>query len=122
MRGITATELRQRLGEMLDAASAGESILIERDHRPLAYLVSYEDGQRLTGTTDEQLRRRLEALDGLVEIGRQWRRDHGQEWDEPSSVEAVRWDRDHRDDEKYERSFGDEARTARQSPQEPETR
>ena len=45
--------MRKKLGEILDAASAGERILIERDHRPLAYLVSVEDGQRLSATADD---------------------------------------------------------------------
>ena len=48
MRTVTAMDMRKKLGEILDAASAGERILIERDHRPLAYLVSVEDGQRLS--------------------------------------------------------------------------
>ena len=43
-------DMRKRLGEILDAASAGERILIERDHRPLAYLVSVEDAARLDPT------------------------------------------------------------------------
>ena len=47
MRTVTAMDMRKRLGEILDAASAGEKILIERDHRPLAYLVSVEEGQRI---------------------------------------------------------------------------
>ena len=44
MRTVTAMDMRKRLGEILDAASAGERILIERDHKPLAYLVSVEEG------------------------------------------------------------------------------
>jgi len=47
MRTVSAMDMRKRLGEILDAASAGERILIERDHRPLAYLISVEDAQRL---------------------------------------------------------------------------
>ena len=46
MRTVTAMDMRKRLGEILDAASAGERILIERDHRPLAYLVSVEYAAR----------------------------------------------------------------------------
>jgi prevent-host-death family protein len=38
-------DLRRRLGEILDAASAGESIPIERDRRPLACLVSVEEAR-----------------------------------------------------------------------------
>ena len=57
-------ELRARLGEMLDAASAGERIVIERGHRPLAVLVSREDAERLA-PKDERIARSLTALDRL---------------------------------------------------------
>ena len=100
MRTITATELRQRLGEILDAASAGETILIERDHRPLAYLVSYEDGDRLVGRDDDKIARQLQALDELVKFSEEWRRERGPEPEEMGAAEWVRWDRDHRDDVK----------------------
>ena len=73
MRTVTATDLRKRLGEILDAASAGERILIERDHRPLAYLVSVEDAERLEPDREEIKRRRLEALDRLIAFGREMR-------------------------------------------------
>ncbi len=98
-------DMRKRLGEILDAASAGEQILIERDHKPLAYLVSYEDGERLVGR-EERIARRLKALDELVEIGKEYRRQHPWQPGEMSSVESIRWDRDHRDEEKYQRIFG----------------
>ena len=51
-------DMRKRLGEILDAASAGERILIERDHRPLAYLVSVEDAARLDPDRTEEIERR----------------------------------------------------------------
>ena len=63
-------DMRKRLGEILDAASAGERILIERDHRPLAYLVSVEDGDRLDPDRDELLAQRIEAMDRLMALGR----------------------------------------------------
>ncbi len=105
MRTITATELRQRLGEILDAASAGEKILIERDHKPLAYLVSVEDVRTLE-TQDEEIGRELAALDALIAIGREWREAHPRQPGEMTAEETVRWDRDRHDDEKWERSFG----------------
>jgi len=105
MRTITATELRQKLGEILDAASAGEKILIERDHRPLAYLVSVEDVRTLEAE-DEQIKRELAALDALIAIGEEWRQAHPLQAGEMTAEETVRWDRDHRDEEKWERSFG----------------
>jgi prevent-host-death family protein len=106
-------DLRRRLGEILDAASVGERILIERDHKPLAYLVSYEDGARIAGPDPDLKQRQLAALDALAAMGQEWRRSHP-EAAGGSSVDAVRWDRDHRDDQKYERSFGDTARRNRQ--------
>lgn len=105
MRTITATELRQKLGELLDAASAGEKILIERDHRPLAYLVSVEDARTLEAR-DEEVERELAALDALIALGEEWRREHPPQPGEMTAEETVRWDRDHRDEEKWERSFG----------------
>ena len=51
-------------------------ILIERDQKPLAYLVSVEDGQRLDPDREERIKRRLEALDALVEMGKEYRREH----------------------------------------------
>jgi prevent-host-death family protein len=105
--------LRKRLGEILDAASAGERILIERGSRPLAYLVSYEDGQRIVGPDPERIQRQLEALDRLVAFGKKMRKKYPPEPGEMTAAEWVRWDRDHRDDEKYERSFGAAARAKR---------
>jgi prevent-host-death family protein len=66
-------DLRKRLGEILDAASAGERILIERDHKPLAYVVSVEDAARLDPDRDEELARRSAALDRLVEFAKEMR-------------------------------------------------
>jgi prevent-host-death family protein len=65
MRAITATELRARLGEALNRASAGERVLIERDHRPLAVLVSPEDAARLDESAADLAKRRMAALDRL---------------------------------------------------------
>jgi antitoxin (DNA-binding transcriptional repressor) of toxin-antitoxin stability system len=99
-------DLRRRLGEILDAASAGETILIERDRKPLAFLVSYEVGGDLVTRDDEKVARQLQALDELVEMGRAWRREHPPEPGDPTAAEWIRWDRDHRDEEKDARSFG----------------
>ena len=71
MRTVTATELRAKLGEILDAASAGEKILIERDHKPLAYLISpQEEAVRDATEREERIARQLAALDELVEFGK----------------------------------------------------
>lgn len=114
MRTITATELRQKLGEILDAASAGEKILIERDHRPLAYLVSVEDVRTLE-RQDEEVGRELAALDALIAIGHEWRQAHPSGPGDMTAEETVRWDRDHRDEEKWERSFGPDSADSTQN-------
>ena len=97
MRTVTAMDMRKRLGEILDAASAGERILIERDHKPLAYLVSVEEGERVV-QVDEQLRkRRVAALDRLTVFAAEMNRKYPQQSGDPDAVTAVRMDRD-RDD------------------------
>lgn len=53
MRTITASTFRARIGQFVDAASAGERIVIERKHRPIAVLVPYTDRARLDAL-DEQ--------------------------------------------------------------------
>lgn len=95
MRTITATDLRKRLGEYLDAASSGERILIERDHQPYAYLISIEDAARIDPTRGERVRRRLAALDRLEEIGDEYRAAHPWQPGEMTAAEAIRWDRDY---------------------------
>ena len=99
-------DMRKKLGEILDAASAGERILIERDQKPLAYLVSVEDGQRLDPDRHERIKRQLEALDALVEMGKEYRRAHPWQEGDMTAAERTRSDRDHRDEEKFERIFG----------------
>ena len=100
MRTVTAMELRKRLGEILDAASAGERILIERDHRPLAYLVSVEEGRRLGAVNDETRRRRLEALDRLEAFATEMDRKYPRQPGDPDAATAVRIDRDRDDPER----------------------
>jgi prevent-host-death family protein len=91
-------EMRKRLGEILDAASAGERILIERDHRPLAYLVSVEDGAGLGESPDELRERRFAALDRIDAFARRMAVVHPPQPGDMSAAELIRWDRDHRDD------------------------
>ncbi len=52
----------------MDRASAGEHILVERDRRPLAVLVPYEDALRLSESSAEAQARALAALDRLTEL------------------------------------------------------
>lgn len=88
MRTVTAMDMRKRLGEILDAASAGERILIERDHRPLAYLVSVEDAARLDPDRTEEIEREIAALDRLLERGRRMRLTHP---DPDDGLTEVEW-------------------------------
>jgi prevent-host-death family protein len=97
MRTVTAMGLRARLGEILDAASAGERIVIERDHKPMALLVPYEDAARLEPDAEERKRRRLNALDRLVARGEWYRASGLLPADAPDAVTAIRDERS-RDD------------------------
>jgi prevent-host-death family protein len=94
MRAITATQLRARLGEALNRASAGERILIERDHRPLAVLVSPEEAARLDESVEARLERRRRALDRLAEFRERMAREHPELRDLPDSTALVRQERD----------------------------
>lgn len=85
--------LRARLGEILDAASAGERIVIERDHRPMALLVPYEDAARLDPDEQERRKRRLEALDRLVARGKWYRASGLLPADAPDAATAIREER-----------------------------
>ncbi len=69
-------ELRRRLGEILDAASAGERIRIERDGRPMAFLVSVEDGRRFDEDEKERIKRALDAIDRLDDFRERMAREH----------------------------------------------
>lgn len=90
MRTVSPLDLRRGLGRILDAASAGERFLIERDHKPLAMLVSVEDGLRLDPDPAERRRRALAALDRLVAFGERMAELHPSAL---SAVDAVRSDR-----------------------------
>lgn len=92
-------DMRRRLGEILDAASAGERILIERDHRPLAYLVSVEDGDRLDPDRTELLAQRMEALDRLMALGEEMRDKYPEPDDGLTDVEWMRQERERRADQ-----------------------
>jgi antitoxin (DNA-binding transcriptional repressor) of toxin-antitoxin stability system len=91
MRTVTPMDLRRALGQILDQAAAGERFLIERDHRPMAMLVSVEDGQRLGDDAEARRRRTEAALDRLAALGR---RLHERHPNAPDAVTAVRLDRD----------------------------
>jgi antitoxin (DNA-binding transcriptional repressor) of toxin-antitoxin stability system len=94
MRVITPLDLRRSLGRILDQASAGQRFVIERDHRPMAILVSVEDGRRLEDDADARRARVEAALDRLAAIGDRLRERNP---NAPDAATAVRLDRD-RDD------------------------
>jgi prevent-host-death family protein len=94
MKAITPIDLRRSLGRILDEASAGQRFIIERDHRPLAVLVSVEEGRRLEDDADTRRVRTRAALDRLAAIGDDLAR-RGIRFSDPAAL--VRADRD-RDD------------------------
>ena len=86
-------ELRRRMGELLDRASAGERIVVERDRRPLAVLVPYEDALRLDDSVEEARTRALAALDRLEAIARRTLAEYPEPPDLPYAAELVRHER-----------------------------
>ena len=89
-------DMRKRLGEILDAASAGERILIERDHRPLAYLISVGDAARLDPDREELLARRIAAMDRLMALGEEMRKTYPDPDDGLTTSEWIRKDHEER--------------------------
>jgi prevent-host-death family protein len=96
MRTVTALELRGKLGELLDAASAGERIVIERDRRPMAVLVSLEDAHRLDDDRDERRKRGLAALDRLDKFRERMASEYPEPPGGPDAATVIREERDAR--------------------------
>jgi antitoxin (DNA-binding transcriptional repressor) of toxin-antitoxin stability system len=94
MRVISPLDLRRSLGRILDEASAGERFVIERDHRPMAMLVSVEDGRRLDEDAEARIARMDAALERLARIGDRLRERNP---DSPDAAAAIRMERDERD-------------------------
>ena len=90
MRVITPLDLRRSLGSILDAASAGERFLIERDRLPLAMLVSVEEGQRLDGSAEERRERILAAIDRTDEFRARMATMYPTQPGDPDAAIAVR--------------------------------
>lgn len=86
MRGkhniVGSTDLRNRVGRMLDDALAGEGTIIERHGRRIAWVVPYNDMERL--------QRRLSRLEGAMAsmLGPEWESRLG-EFDEALRIEAL---------------------------------
>lgn len=49
MKTVSATEARSNVNSLLDAAAAGERVVIERNGKPMGVLVSLEEAERLKG-------------------------------------------------------------------------
>lgn len=81
------------MGEVLDRASAGEHILVERDRRPLAVLVPYEDALRLQGSTEDAKARALAALDRLEAFARRMVAEYPDPPDLPDAAQLIRDER-----------------------------
>ena len=93
---MTAGQLRARLGEALDRASAGERIVIERDHRLIAAIVPLEDAQRLEGRSEEAIQRRLAAMARIRERAELMKRLGPERPEDPwDAASSIRWERDH---------------------------
>jgi len=108
MRVVTPTDMRKRLGEILDAASAGERILIERDHKPIAWLISPEDARKFDEEKEARIARSLAALDRLREFSDRMAEVYPTPDDGLTAAEWIRKDRERRTDqiEKAVRSVG----------------
>jgi prevent-host-death family protein len=94
MKTVTPMDLRRSLGRILDEASAGERILIERDHKPLAVLVSVEDASKLEEDAEEAKARREAAWDALDDWTRRYRASLPPDHEELDAAAWVRADRD----------------------------
>jgi antitoxin (DNA-binding transcriptional repressor) of toxin-antitoxin stability system len=94
MKTVTPMDLRRSLGRILDEASAGERFLIERDHKPLAVLVSVEDASRLEDDPEEVRRQREAAFEALDDWGRRYRAMLPPDHEELDVVEWLRRDRE----------------------------
>lgn len=101
MKTITPLNLRRSLGQILDAASAGERFVIERDHRPLAMIVSIEDGNRLDESADELRKRRFEAIARIDEFRDRMERLHPTPPGTPGAAELMRQERSRDDPDGY---------------------
>jgi prevent-host-death family protein len=86
-------DLRRRMGEILDQASAGEHIVVERDRRPLAVLVPFEDAMRLRESPADARARALAALDRLQAFAERMRADGPKTDGPPGAATLIREER-----------------------------
>lgn len=69
-------QLRARLGEILNQASAGERIVVERDRKPLAVLISFDEADRLDESRAAVLRRFDAAAERLKALSERMAKEH----------------------------------------------
>ncbi len=98
MRIVTAMDLRRRLGEILDAAAAGERIAIERDGRPMAVLVTPEVAMRMDAGEQARVERGLAALNRLDEFRERMARLYPAPDDGLTTAEWIQREREARTD------------------------
>jgi prevent-host-death family protein len=92
-------DMRKRLGEILDAAAAGEQITIERDGRPMAVLVTPEAAARLGEDEQARIDRALAAIERLDAFRERMARLYPEDPDDGmTTTEWIRRERDGRAD------------------------
>jgi prevent-host-death family protein len=69
MRAVTALEVRQKFGQIIDEAAAGERIVIERAGQPIAAIVPLSDLALLD--PERRKAERLRALDDLRRLAKE---------------------------------------------------
>lgn len=75
--------------------------MVVRDHHPLAMLVSIEDGNRLDGSAEEVMKRRMEAIDRIEARSELLARTHPRPPGVPEAVELIRQERSRDDPDGY---------------------
>jgi prevent-host-death family protein len=88
MRTVTALDVRRRFGEIVDAAAAGERIIIERAGQPMAAIVPLSDLVHI-----DPDRRKAERLAAIEEMRRIGRRPSDQKIDSAAVVRQQRRER-----------------------------
>ena len=68
MRTVTALEVRQKFGQLIDEAAAGERLIIERGGHPIAAIVPLSDVPELN--REARVKRRLQAIEDIRRLAR----------------------------------------------------
>lgn len=89
MRTVSALDVRRKFGEIVDAAGAGERIVIERAGQPIAAIVPLSDLAHL-----DPDRRKAERLAAIDEIRRIASRDPGARVDAAAIIRVQRRERE----------------------------